>query len=214
MAAPLEFYFDFSSPYSYLAHVRLPEIARRTGRALVYCPVDLAEIKRAAGNIGPAARDLPAKQRYVRQDTLRWAARYGVPLAEPAGRTAPLLNRGVFFAMARDRAREYVDAVYRRIWGEGNTMDAPAVLDETARELGWDAAELQQYVVSEAAESQARALIKQARGQAVFGVPTVVADGRLWWGNDRLFLVAAYLENGCPPAAAPACVGAPEHNHG
>ncbi|MFW7347769.1 MAG: 2-hydroxychromene-2-carboxylate isomerase [Pigmentiphaga sp.] len=216
MASPLEFYFDFASPYSYLAHTRLPSIARRAERAIAYCPVSLGEIKRAAGNIGPAAQDLPAKRRYVQQDTRRWAERYGVPLAEPQGSVAPRLNRGVFFAIARGQACAYIDAVNTQVWAQGKAMDDPSVLNDVAAELGWNADELRQYVVSDTAESLACQATSQARERSVFGVPTVVADRQLWWGNDRLFLVEAYLEKSSMKAQTEERMLAEgmEHDHG
>jgi 2-hydroxychromene-2-carboxylate isomerase len=194
LATTIEFFFDFASPYAYLAHVRLPEIARRNRCSISYRPVDLPEIKRAAGNIGPSSHFLPARKRYIQQDTARWARRYGVPIAQPSNFDSVRLNRGVFLAIGRGVATEYVDAVGRRVWAEGGAMSDESLLAAVAADIGWDAKEFMLYTTSEAAAACHRAAIEAARERGVFGVPTMVVDDELWWGNDRLPFVESCLE--------------------
>ncbi|MDB5727410.1 MAG: 2-hydroxychromene-2-carboxylate isomerase [Noviherbaspirillum sp.] len=193
MATTIEFFFDFASPYAYLAHVRLPEIARRNRCSISYRPVDLPEIKRAAGNIGPSSHFLPARKRYIQQDTARWARRYGVPIAQPSNFDSARLNRGVFLAIGRGVATEYVDAVGRRVWAEGGAMNDESLLAGVAADMGWDAKEFMLYTTSEAAAAAHRATLEVARKYGVFGVPIMVAGEQLWWGNDRLPFVESYL---------------------
>lgn len=193
MPETIEFFFDFASPYAYLAHVRLPGIASRHGCAISYQPVDLSEIKRAAGNIGPSTHFLAARQRYVMQDTARWAKRYGVPIAQPADYGSARLNRGVFLAIDRNAATEYANAVGRRVWAQGGAMNDTALLRTVAADLGWNAAEFIAYTTSETAAARYRATLAAARSRGVFGVPTMVVGERLWWGNDRLAFVEDYL---------------------
>ncbi len=193
MPETIEFFFDFASPYAYLAHVRLPGIAGRYGCAICYRPVDLPEVKRSAGNIGPSTHFLAVRQRYVRQDTARWAKRYGVPIAQPADYGSARLNRGVFLAIDRNAATEYVAAAGRRVWAQGGAMNDEALLRAVAADLGWDAAEFVAYTTSETAAARHRATIAVARSRGVFGVPTMVVGERLWWGNDRLAFVEDYL---------------------
>lgn len=193
MSESIEFFFDFASPYAYLAHVRLPAIAERYACLISYRPVDLAEIKRAAGNIGPATVHLPARQRYVEQDTARWARRYGVAMTHPADYGSARLNRGAFLAIDRGVATKYVDTVGRRVWAEGGAMNDDALLHRIAEDMGWYAAEFIRYTTSETAVARHRVALDHARECGVFGVPTVVLGERLWWGNDRLPLLEAHL---------------------
>ena len=93
---PIDFYFDFISPFSYFAVQRLPAIAERFGRAVNYHVVDLAVLKVAAGNTAPPTRNMPIKLRYMKVDQARWARRYGVPVKSPAYYDSGLLNRGLF----------------------------------------------------------------------------------------------------------------------
>ena len=193
MSDSLEYFFDFASPYAYLAHVRLPQIANRHGCGMVYRPVDLAEVKRAAGNIGPATSHLPTRQSYVEEDTARWAKRYGVVIRHPAEMQSARLNQGVFLAMDRGVATQYVDAVGQRVWAEGAAMNDDAVLARIAQDMGWDAAEFIRYTESPAAAERRQSALAAARDCGVFGVPTVVLGERMWWGNDRLSMLEAHL---------------------
>ena len=188
----LEFYFDLASPYAYLGLTRMLAGAREPGR-VAWRPVDVEALKRAAGNVGPALRHLPAKLRYVRQDTQRWARRYRVPLAASAGQPAPRLNRGTFFAADRGMAEPYLQLAAARVWGAGTPPEDEALLRGLAEELGWPVQEFIDYTDSPAAVARLRASLLDARAAGVFGVPTAVLDGQLWWGNDRLALAEAAL---------------------
>jgi 2-hydroxychromene-2-carboxylate isomerase len=200
----IEFFFDFASPYAYLAHVRLPDIAARFGCSISYRPVDLPEVKRAAGNIGPSTHFLPARSRYIRQDSARWAQRYGVPIVQPANLESDRLNRGAFLAIGRGVATDYVNAVGRRVWAEGGAMNDEALLAQVAADMGWEPREFLLYTTSEAAAACHRAAIEVARERGVFGVPIFVVDDQLWWGNDRLPFVETYLSTHATPTPSTA----------
>lgn len=73
----LEFFFDYGSPFSYLADTQVPRVAERSGAAIVYRPMLLGAVLKATGNASPMA--VPAKGRYMMRDLERWTKRYGVP---------------------------------------------------------------------------------------------------------------------------------------
>jgi 2-hydroxychromene-2-carboxylate isomerase len=75
----IEFHFDFGSPTTYLAHTQLPRIAREAGAELVYYPMLLGGVFKAAGNVSPVS--VAAKGRWMAQDIARWARRWGVSFA-------------------------------------------------------------------------------------------------------------------------------------
>jgi 2-hydroxychromene-2-carboxylate isomerase len=194
------FFFDFMSPYAYLAAQRLPGLAERFGRDIEYCPIDLPKAKLAAGNTGPANREIPAKHRYLRTDLQRWAGLYGVPLVPPRSYGSDRVNRGTFFAIDRGMVRRYVLNAWHLIWGCGGRMDAPELLWEVCAELGWERAAFDAYVDSPQAAQRYEASQKKAEELGVFGVPMVYMDGQMWWGNDRLQFVEAHLSSVHPPA--------------
>jgi 2-hydroxychromene-2-carboxylate isomerase len=187
------FFFDFMSPYAYLAAQRLVGLAERYGREIEYCPVNLAKAKLAVGNTGPANRDIPSKHRHLRIDLQRWAKLYGVPLVPPRSYGSDRLNRGTFFALDRGMGRRYVLSAWHLVWGCGGAMDAPELLREVCRELGWNPELFAAYVDSPEAEERYAASQQHAHNHGVFGVPTMWIDGEMWWGNDRLHFVESHL---------------------
>ncbi len=192
----LEFYFDLASPYAYLGLARLPSLVLPQGCGIDYRPVDVEALKRAAGNIGPAMHELPSRKRYVMQDAARWAKRYGIAFAEPAGWDATRLNRGAFLAIDRGMAARYLEVAARHVWGTGGNPGDEELIGAVATELGWSAQELFTYTVSSQAEQRQRETLAAARAAGVFGVPTTILDGQLWWGNDRLGFVQEALRHG------------------
>lgn len=136
MAKAIDFYFDFRSPFSYLAHCELPKITAKRGYDLTYHVVVLDVIKLEGGNTGPAVREMPLKSHYSDIDMQRWARRYGVTMKRPCGYGPERLNNGTFMALDRGRVREYVTAAWRRAWGEGGDMMDETLLRDIANELG------------------------------------------------------------------------------
>ncbi len=193
MSGAIDFYFDFISPYSYLAHCRLPDIAARHGRDIAYHVVDLAVIKRDAGNTGPTTREMPLKYRYSGADMQRWAARYGVAIKRPSGYRPDRLNKGAFMAEDRGAIGAYVTIAWRHVWGEGGDMADEALMGDVTGELGWDSGEFLAFTDSAEAEARYRDSTRAAHRRGVFGVPTMMIGEEMWWGNDRLEFVDEFL---------------------
>jgi 2-hydroxychromene-2-carboxylate isomerase len=198
MARLIEFYVDFISPFSYLALHRLPGLATRFGHDVDYKLLDLKEAKRLAGNIGPSTRDIPLKLAYARIDQRRWAKRYGIPIATPAHYDPLRLQRGFFFAKARARTHDYLKIAFHKVWGEGASMIDETMLGAVAAELGWDGDAFLDYTRSEFADAEIQAATHDAHARGVFGVPTMIIGGEMWWGNDRLDFVEEFLKNKAP----------------
>ncbi len=193
MSGVIDFYFDFISPFSYLAHCRLPAIAARHGREIVYHVADLAVLKLEGGNTGPTTRDMPLKLRYSGADQQRWAARYGVTIKRPSAYGPNRLNEGVFWAADHGAIAEYVTATWRRLWGEGGDMTDEALMRSVAAELGWEVGAFLAFTESSEAETRYRASTRDAHQRGVFGVPTMMIGEEMWWGNDRLEFMEEYL---------------------
>lgn len=196
-AAPvIDFYFDFISPFSYLAHQRLPGLAKRFGCALNYHAADLADLKRLAGNTAPKMTAIPLKLRYSRIDQKRWAERYGVPIAPPSGsHDSSWLNRGAFYAADRSREGEYVTAVWTKMRRDGRDLAEESTWCEIARELGWPPDDFVAFVHSEDSRARYVQSTQQAHERGVFGVPTMMIRDEMWWGNDRLDFLEEFLKS-------------------
>lgn len=191
----LNFYFDYISPFSYLALQRVPELADRFGRDLKFHPVDLKQIKLLAGNTAPPTRDIPIKLRYARIDQQRWARRYGVPIRTPSLYDSSRLSRGFFFAEDRAVARRYLQISYAKVWGEGGNMLDEQLLSNIAKEMGWDENTFLQYTLSDDGQGRYEQSTRDAHQRMIFGVPTIMIEDEMWWGNDRLDFLEEYLES-------------------
>lgn len=190
---PIDFYFDFISPFSYFAVQRLPAIAERFGRAVNYHVVDLAVLKVAAGNTAPPTRNMPIKLRYMKVDQARWARRYGVPVKSPAYYDSGLLNRGLFFAREREQVPAYVASTFHKVWGEGGHMTDEMLLGRLAAEFSWDAVAFRKFLSSDTADALYRDSTGSAHRRGIFGVPTMMIGDEMWWGNDRLDFMESFL---------------------
>ena len=188
----IDFYFDFLSPYSYLAHCRLPELADKYGYVLTYKPIDLKAAKLAAGNTAPATAQMPVKLRYAIADLTRWAQKYGVALAfanvPPVTERA---NKGMFFAMQKEQGQAYVSALWAATFGSGGEFNSDEVLGGVAGQLGWSPEEFFDFVQSDTAGRLYEECNDEAHKRGVFGAPTMMVGDEMWWGNDRLDLLEA-----------------------
>jgi len=190
----IDFYFDMMSPFSYLAHTQLPELARKYGLSVNYLPMDIPQAKIAAGNYGPSNRDVPAKIKIMLADLKRWAAHYDVPFAFPKSLEVEPWNVGVLYANDKGQAEAYVDAAYAKIWGEGCDPTDMTELSSVAEEMGWDAGAFIEYVQSNERRTRFRKACVEAHQNGVFGAPIMMLDDEAWWGNDRFAFIEEYLQ--------------------
>ena len=193
MTRTIDFYFDFISPFSYLAQLKLPEIARAAGSTVEYWPIDIPEAKIAAGNYGPSNREVLPKIKVMKADLERWAERYGVPLTFPASFACADWNCAVLFARENGKAEAFVTDAYRRIWGQGIDPGNRNELAACATAAGLDADVLIAFVESPVGQTQYRKARTQAIQRGVFGAPLMFVDDQIFWGNDRLDFLSEYL---------------------
>ncbi len=187
----VEFFFDFGSPTAYLAYTQLPRIAAECGAELVWRPMLLGGVFKAAGNASPAA--VPAKSRWMNQDMARWAQRWGVTLAMNPHfpiNTLTLMRGAVGMQLRRpDDFRRYVDAVYRAMWEQPCNCGDPAVLAEVLARAGFDPADFQALVADAEVKAALVANTEEAVARGVFGAPTMFVGGQMHFGQDRLDFV-------------------------
>jgi 2-hydroxychromene-2-carboxylate isomerase len=192
MTKTIEFWFDFGSPTTYLAHTQLPRLARETGALLIYRPMLLGGVFKATGNMSPVS--VPAKGRWMNRDIERWAARYGVPFAfNPHFPINTLtLMRGAIGLQIRQSAdafTRYVDAVFDAMWVQPRNLgDASEVADVLAQ-AGVDAEAFTALVADPEVKAALVAHTEQAVARGVFGAPTCFVGDEMFFGQDRLEFV-------------------------
>ena len=189
--ATLEFFYDFVSPYSYLASTRVEAMAARTGATIRWRPFLLGGVFKATENRAPI--EIAAKGKHMWLDLARWSRRLGVPLRqpEPFPFSSMLALRAAFAADAAGKLVPYTHAVYRAAWADGRDVADPAVLAAVASGAGLDGA-----AVVAAAPGFKEALIKQTQeavDRGAFGAPACFVGDQLFIGNDRLDFVEEAL---------------------
>jgi 2-hydroxychromene-2-carboxylate isomerase len=192
----VDFYFDFMSPFGYLAAHRLPELAKaHHGRARFVChPIDLVAARFKAGNTGPFNRDQPAKMKALLMDLERWAKRYGIPFAFPKGLDSKRLNKGWLVAEQRGRGAAYLAAAYDAVWGRGGDPADGALHAEVAKACGLSPEELSAAIDSPEISAAYDRENEAAQARGVFGVPIFLVDDQIYWGNDRIEFLEEYLD--------------------
>jgi 2-hydroxychromene-2-carboxylate isomerase len=189
----LDFWFDFSSPYAYLASTQIDALAARTGATLRWRPMLVGAVFKEVGQVQvPLLAASEAKQRHYGLDMARWAAWWDVPFRFPA--TFPIRSLLPLRTFLAQPDPAFARAVFHAAWGEGRDITDPDVL----RGCGASEAALL------AAPSMKQALVDQteaAVAAGVFGAPTCIVDGQwLFWGQDRLDMVEKCLGGWVPPA--------------
>ena len=195
MMKTVEFYFDFGSPYSYLAYKALPAIAAARGAQIVWRPMLLGGVFKATGNHSPA--EIPAKSRWMHQDMQRWAARYGAVFRFNPHfpiNTLVLMRGAVGMQMRGPDFRKYMDAVFHAMWAEPCNLGDAAELAALLRQAGLDADVVLALANDAAVKEQLKKQTEEAVARGVFGAPTFFVGEEMFWGQDRLDFVAAALD--------------------
>jgi 2-hydroxychromene-2-carboxylate isomerase len=193
MPPALEYYFDYASPYSYLADSQLPALIERTGAEIVYRPVLLGAIIVESKNTPPPS--VPAKARHLPVDLARWIKRYGLPWSPnphfPMNSVRSL--RAALVLLDEGGFRPYHDAMFRAVWAEGENAADPAVVGEVASSVGLDASRLLERIEEPAIKERLEADTASVVERGAYGLPTFFVGGEMFFGNDRLEFVEEAL---------------------
>lgn len=196
---PIDFYFDFISPYGYLASTQIEKIAAKRDREVIWRPFLLGVTVMNVMGLKPIM-DTPLKSDYALIDRPRMAKLFGVPLVIPdlTGVNALAASRAFYWINESDAkaAKEFAMRIFRRLWVDGNDItDAEAVIAEAAA-VGVDADALRDGLKQSGTKDLLRDAVDSAVARKVFGAPFFVIDEEPIWGADRLWMVEHWLEHG------------------
>jgi 2-hydroxychromene-2-carboxylate isomerase len=193
MARELEFFFDYGSPFSYLADSQLKGLAERTGARVIYRPMLLGGVFKETGNSSPIA--IEAKRKYSNIDLARWAKHYGVAALHNAH--FPIntirLMRGAIAAEHLGVFPAYHRAIYDAFWRDGLNLGDAAVVREVLQRAGLDAERIAAASEEPAVKDALRVSTETAVARGAFGAPTFFVGDQMFWGNDRLMFVEQTL---------------------
>lgn len=185
-------YLDFISPYAYLAFERLPEALRGVSYSMRYKPVLFASLLKHHGQLGPA--EIPAKRDWTYRQVMWLAQQQNTPLKMPHSHPFNPLNL-LRLAVACDDAgtpnRYVCETIFRHVWTSGEEASDTARLVALSAQLA-----PVQDLASECVKEQLKAHTAEALALGVFGVPTFVVDGKVFWGLDSLPMLRDYLLGG------------------
>jgi 2-hydroxychromene-2-carboxylate isomerase len=199
MKNPIDFYFDFSSPYGYFAAMRINDLAGTYGRAVNWHPVLLGAVFKKTGVV-PLPM-VPIKGDYARRDFQRTARFHGIEFREPTpfpiSTQAPArAMRWIAGTQGDAKAVAFAKATYRAYFVDGIDISQAANLAQVASTLGIDGGALLDAINSDPIKEQLKAEVEQAMARGVFGSPHIVVDDEPFWGFDRFDQLEAFLKNG------------------
>ena len=182
----VEYFFDYVSPFAYLADTQLPALFARTKAEVVYRPFFLGGVMQASKNSPPIT--VPNKGRYMFTDIQRWAKRYGVPANPNPHFPVNTLNamRAAVAAVDQPNFADFHRAMFRGVWVDGQNLADEAVLKSTIDAAGLDGAALLARSKDQAVKDTLRKNSEEAVERGAFGAPTFFVGDEMFWGNDRL----------------------------
>jgi 2-hydroxychromene-2-carboxylate isomerase len=195
MSKTIDYYFATVSPWSYLGHDRVVALAKEHGARLVPKPMNLGDVFPVSGGL-PLPKRAPQRQAYRLVELKRWSEFLGKPMhiqpkhfpanGEPAATwVLAAAEQGA------DAALALAGAIHRALWEQERDVADPATLADCARACGLDPAALAARAPAMAARFAE--ITKEAIDRGVFGAPTYVVDGEMFWGQDRLDFLARKL---------------------
>ena len=196
----VHFYFDFISPYGYLAAERIETLAADYGRDVEWHAMLLGISVINIMGLKPLL-DTPLKGEYVVKDIHRLAKLYDIPLIIPEhGQPNPLPAARAFYWVKEHAPQHLADftlRVYRDQWRNGYDISQPDLLANQVQAIGLSGDKLKSALETTLLKQALKKQVDASLKAGVFGSPTFVVDGQMIWGCDRLWMLEHWLKHGC-----------------
>ena len=186
MIKPLEFYFDFISPYSFLAHKQIRKIENKEGIKIIYKPILLGGLHNLHGIKAPAF--IPAKAKHMVRDCKLIAEKNNIRFKFNSYFPIRSLNlmRGVLVAEEDNVKKYYIDNIFNTIWQDGLNMNDAIVIQKILQNLNINPKTFSLRTTSSLIKDLLRKKTNEAYEKGVFGAPTFVVNNKIFWGQDRI----------------------------
>ncbi len=193
MGKKLEFFYDCSSPWTYLAFTRIEEVAARHQAELIWRPILVGGVFNAVNPSVYESRERPvkAKARYYAKDLQDWAHLYGIKIGQPTVFPVNSVKamRGAFVALEHGRISPYSRRVFESYWGEDRDISKDDVLRDIVRAVDLDEKEYFAKIAAPEYKERLKANTEELISRGGFGSPSIFVEGEMFFGNDRLVLV-------------------------
>ncbi|HVG52541.1 MAG TPA: 2-hydroxychromene-2-carboxylate isomerase [Xanthobacteraceae bacterium] len=199
MSQPIDFYFDFISPYAYIGSTQIEALAARHGRTVNWRPVLIGITVMKIMGIKPLI-ETPLKSDYLRHDGARMAKIYDVPFKYHglSGINSLAACRAFLWLKPQDEqlALRFARRIFERLWVDGLDITAREDIAAEAAALGVNGHDLLVAITSREGKQALNVAVDEAVARGVFGVPYFIADGEPIWGGDRLWMLDYWLTHG------------------
>jgi 2-hydroxychromene-2-carboxylate isomerase len=186
MIKPFDFYFDFISPYSFLAHKEIRKIENKTGIKIRYKPILLGGLHNLHGIKAPAF--IPAKARHMIKDCKLIAERNDVKFKFNSYFPIRSLNlmRGVLVAEEDNVKNYYIDNIFNTIWQDGLNMNDEIIIQKVIKNLNINPKTFSLRTASSLIKDSLKNKTNDAYEKGIFGAPSFVSNNKIFWGQDRI----------------------------
>ena len=189
MIKPFDFFFDFISPYSYLAHKQIRKLEKENNIKINYKPILLGGLHKLAGVT--AAAFIPSKTKYMIRDCKMIAEKHNIKFKFntnfPINSLA--LMRGVFLAQNKKKLDQYIDFFFDAYWEDGLNLNSDKILNSILTNLNINFNEFQLIISDQKIKKKLTVQTTEAYNKGVFGAPSFIINNKLFWGQDRLEFV-------------------------
>jgi len=189
MIKPFEFYFDFVSPYSFLAHKEIKKIEKKAAIKISYKPILLGGLHNLHGIKAPAF--IPAKAKHMIRDCKLISERNNIKFKFNSYFPIKSLNlmRGVLVAEEDNLKSYYIDSIFNTIWQDGLNMNDEIIIQKVLKNINVNPKTFLLRSTSSSIKESLRKQTNEAYEKGIFGAPTFVSNNKIFWGQDRIEFV-------------------------
>ena len=189
MIKSFDFFFDFISPYSYLAHKQIRNIENQYKIEINYMPILLGGLLNLAEIKAPAF--IPSKAKFMIKDCKLFAEKLNIQFKFNSYFPIKTLNlmRGVLIAIKESKASLYIDKLFDAYWKDGLNLNDQKIVDKILKDLNFNLETFQLEISEQKIKDELKKRTKEAFLKGVFGAPSFIINNKMFWGQDRLEFV-------------------------
>ena len=189
MIKSFEFYFDFGSPYTFLAHKEIRKIEKENSIKIKYMPILLDVLLKSVGV--KANADIPIKAKYMIKDCKLWAEKKNVVFKFNNYFPIVTLNlmRCVLVAEKKGFAQNFINKVFDAIWEDGLNLNDNIIVEKLLKNIGINPKTFVMESVDNKIKDELKKRTDEAYKKGIFGSPSFIVNNKIFWGQDRLEFV-------------------------